>query len=140
MQINKPGLILFLTLATACAGAQSRGEERPAQASISSNYGKLPLTFDQAEPRKLHPQGVNRMTLAETVGLTVIGSNRRAKQFALLIALFLLVGALLFMSACAGGTGIAPQHQGTTPGTYTITVSGTSASLQHSVPLTLTVQ
>jgi hypothetical protein len=74
------------------------------------------------------------------VGLTVIGTNRRAKKFALLIALSLLVGALLLMSACAGGTGIAPQHQGTAPGTYTITVSGISGSLQHSVPLTLTVQ
>jgi len=74
------------------------------------------------------------------VGLTLIGTNRRAKRFAVLIKLFLLVGALLFMSACAGGTGIAPQHQGTTPGTYTINVSGTSGPLQHSVPLTLTVQ
>jgi hypothetical protein len=74
------------------------------------------------------------------VGLTLLGTNRRAKKLALLIALFLLVGALLFMSACAGGTGIAPQHQGTTPGTYIITVSGASGSLQHSVPLTLTVQ
>ena len=74
------------------------------------------------------------------VGLTLLGTNRRAKKLALRIALFLLLGALLFMSACAGGTGIAPQHQGTIPGTYIITVSGASGSLQHSVPLTLTVQ
>ena len=46
MQINKLGLILFLTFATACAGAQSRGGELPAHASINSNYGKLPLTFE----------------------------------------------------------------------------------------------
>jgi hypothetical protein len=41
----------------------------------------------------------------------------------------------------AGGTGIAQQTvTGTTPGTYTITVSGISGALQHSVPVTLTVQ
>jgi len=71
----------------------------------------------------------------------MIGSSKRwKKRGAALIALVLLIGALLFMSACAGGTGIASQGQGTAPGTYTITVSGSSGNLQHSFPVTLTVQ
>ena len=74
-------------------------------------------------------------------GMILAGSKRTKKRLGVAIALALLVGAMLFMSACAGGTGIAQQTvPGTTPGTYTVTVSGVSGALQHSLPVTLTVQ
>jgi hypothetical protein len=73
-------------------------------------------------------------------GIMVAGSKRGAKKTSVLIALVLVVPALLFMSACAGGTGIVPTGQGTAPGTYTINVAATSGALQHSIPVTLTVQ
>ncbi len=78
-------------------------------------------------------------------GILLAGSKRwkspsRNKKYSALLALILLLAGLLVMSACAGGTGIAPQGGGTTPGTYSITVTGVSGSLQHSLPLTLIVQ
>ena len=74
-------------------------------------------------------------------GVLVIDSKRWSKKLPVMIVLAILVISLLTMSACAGGTGILPQTQpGTTPGTYTVTVTGTSGALQHSLPLTLTVQ
>jgi hypothetical protein len=74
-------------------------------------------------------------------GAILVGYRARARKLRMIVLAVLVTAALLFMFGCAGGTGITtPPPSGTTPGTYTITVSGTSGTLQHSIPVTLIVQ
>jgi Beta-propeller repeat/Abnormal spindle-like microcephaly-assoc'd, ASPM-SPD-2-Hydin len=74
-------------------------------------------------------------------GLVFAGWTKRSKKLVVAAWLVLLIAGTLGMSACAGGTGIAPQPQTQSGSTsYAILVNGTSGNLEHSVPLTLTVQ
>ncbi|MGA9509712.1 MAG: choice-of-anchor D domain-containing protein [Candidatus Sulfotelmatobacter sp.] len=78
-------------------------------------------------------------------GILLIASKGRNRKSRLRVLAAYLTMTLILMTGCAGGTGIAPTSQtppqtGTAPGTYTVTVSGTSGNLQHSLPLTLVVQ
>jgi hypothetical protein len=73
-------------------------------------------------------------------GMVLAGSKKRSKRLPVFILLALLVLGMMFMSGCAGGTGIAPQSGSGSGTTYTIRVTGSSGTLQHALPLTLTVQ
>jgi hypothetical protein len=68
---------------------------------------------------------------------------RRRKARLLFGALALLCACAVGMNACGGGSNVGSctaVNSGTTPGSYTITVTGTSASLTETSTIKLTVQ
>jgi len=75
------------------------------------------------------------------LGMILVGAGARSRKLRVFFLSLLICTALMFVVGCAGGTGIqTPPQQGTTPGTYTITVTGSSGGLQHSIPVRLIVQ
>lgn len=87
-----------------------------------------------------------QLQLIGLFGVIVITSKRRNKNSRRVVLAAFLTIALIFMIGCAGGTGIAPTTQPTTPqpgtaaGTYAVAVTATSGNLQHSLSVTLIVQ
>ena len=137
-----------------CSGlpAQARCNFSPNTVTPDSNAATVTLTIStsesvaQALPAHASP---NRQMFAVWIqlqgmglfGMILTGSKSRSRKLRTLILLALVIAGLLFMSGCAGGTGIMSQTgSGKTPITYNITVTGNSGSLQHSIPLTLTIQ
>ena len=100
--------------------------------SVSENLPTAPMRQKPVNALWAQLQGLG------VVGMVLARGKKRARK-ALILALFGLVAlGMLFMSGCAGGTGIAAHS--TNPQSYTITVTGKYESLQHSVPVTLTIE
>lgn len=78
--------------------------------------------------------------LALMAASTLIPARRTARLMIPIGALALLLISVGYLSGCAGGFPGASVNNGTPAGTYTITVTGTSGSVQHSTTVTLTVQ
>ena len=81
-------------------------------------------------------------------GLALLGTRRRRKPtrrtlpaslLGLLLLAFLLTSCGGGGSNGGGGGGGGGQQQGTQPGTYTITVTGTAGTLSHPAPSTVTL-
>jgi VCBS repeat protein/List-Bact-rpt repeat protein len=79
------------------------------------------------------------------MGLMLVGTGlasgcKRKSGRARVVAGIIVVGVLALEAGCAGGASPANSSGGTPPGSYIVTITGTSASLQHSASVTLTVQ
>jgi hypothetical protein len=78
------------------------------------------------------------------LGLFLIGagSTRRRssrRKLALLLPGLLLLGLIILQAACGGGGG-SPRNPGTLAGTYTVTLSESSGTIQHTSTVNITVQ
>jgi len=77
------------------------------------------------------------------VGVALSGANLTSSRTRMLAFLFsaLVCTALFSATSCGGGGSAQPRLiGGTPPGNYKITITGTSAAVQHSITLDLTVQ
>lgn len=92
-----------------------------------------------------HFKGVFYAMWLPVGGLALLGAGFTSRKKRLLGFLLgcLLFSGLIFMAACGGSSssgGGGTTVPGTPAGAYTVTVTGTSASLTHTAGLTLTVQ
>jgi hypothetical protein len=135
-----------------CTGAPANStcSVSPTSVTPGSKAASVTLTVTTTSPssaavRPVTGQGSSRFAMwwgfqgFGVFGMLALTSERKRKRISSLIVVALFVG-LLMMTACAGGTGIVSQGSGTAAGTYTVTVAGSSGSLQHSLPVTLVVK
>ncbi len=103
--------------------------------TTASSAAPLLATRFRVEPMHWIP------VLTLTMLLIVFAGLRARLGYRLRLAHLLLGSLLIVCSGCNSGASLRkPEIAGTKPGTYTLTVTATSGSVQTTAPLTLTVQ
>jgi hypothetical protein len=72
--------------------------------------------------------------------LVRLTATRRSAKLAFATVMLVLLGAIVWTGGCTGGGGGGVHHDpGTPAGSYTLTVTGTSNGVSHTLKLTLKV-
>jgi pseudomonalisin len=109
--------------------------------TITSNGGTSSCTTNAVMRRQRWDRGASGVALAGLLLLLLPG--RRRKGLRALALSCLLAAGLGSLSGCGGSSSGTPCSnvvtEGTAPGTYTVTVTGTSGSIAATAPVTITV-
>ena len=137
-----------VSLTCSIAPAANRGPTcsfNPSSVAGGSGTSTLTVNTTPATSASVGPRwrGVFYAMWLPISGLALLGTgftSRRKKLLGLLL-LCLLISGLIFLGACGGGSpsGGGNGQPGTPAGNYAVTVSATSGSLTHTVPVTVAV-
>ena len=118
------------------------------QATSTLTISTTGPTASLSRPSLRHDGSLVYAVVFPIIGLSLMGAGaafdgRRKKILGLVLGCVVL-GGLLLQVACGGGGGNSSTNTTSTPGTpagsYTVTVTGSSGSTQHTTAVTLTVQ
>jgi hypothetical protein len=108
---------------------------------VTTNVTVTTTARSVASAQRWHLRFALAGSLALMAGLLLPGSrgSRGRRSRSLLGIAGVLLLTVGWSVGCGSSSGGSPPNQGTPPGTYTITVSGTSSGLTHNTPFSLTV-
>ncbi len=128
MNTSSPGAIF---------GRNSSHNSPGASPVAFSNYSRSTSRKIRSFPWWCFEFAVVLMVMA---GAIVATGERRVRALAIVSKLAFCTALLIILASCGGSGTQTTSSQGTAPGTYTLTVTGSVQGVSRSVPLTLDVQ